>query len=31
MKFGKVNHPELIDFTLPKDHSDTQVILSETK
>ncbi|MCR9172363.1 MAG: DUF72 domain-containing protein [bacterium] len=23
MQFGKVLHPELVDFTLPKDHSDT--------
>ena len=28
MKFGKVENPELIDFTLPKDHPDTQVVLN---
>ncbi|NJB69822.1 uncharacterized protein YecE (DUF72 family) [Saonia flava] len=27
MKFGKVDHPELIDFTMPKDHPYTQVLL----
>ena len=32
MKFGKVDNPEAIDFTLPPDHPDTQVILkSKTK
>lgn len=31
MKFGKVEHPELIDFTLPKDHPDTQVLLNNLK
>ncbi len=31
MKFGKVEHPELIDFTFPDDHPDTEVILSQTK
>lgn len=31
MKFGKVEHPELIDFTIPEDHPDTEVILSKTK
>jgi uncharacterized protein YecE (DUF72 family) len=30
MKFGKVERPELIDFSLPKDHPDTEVILSKT-
>lgn len=30
MKFGKVNHPELIDFTIPQDHPDTEVFLSNT-
>ncbi|MGB7393533.1 MAG: DUF72 domain-containing protein, partial [Pricia sp.] len=30
MKFGKVEQPELIDFTLPKDHPDTETILSKT-
>lgn len=24
MKFGSVDNPELIDFTFPKDHLDTQ-------
>lgn len=28
MKFGKVAHPERIEFTLPKDHPDTEVVLS---
>ncbi|MBS9463575.1 DUF72 domain-containing protein [Flagellimonas sp. 389] len=28
MKFGKVEHPELIDFTIPQDHPDTEVLLS---
>lgn len=31
MKFGKVEHPELIDFTIPKDHPDTEVFLSKQK
>jgi len=31
MKFGKVDHPETIDFTLPKDHSDTKAKLSSYK
>jgi len=31
MKFGKVENPELVDFTLPNDHPDTQKILSEYK
>lgn len=31
MKFGKVEQPELVDFTMPKDHPDTEVILSRTK
>ncbi len=31
MKFGKVDHPELIDFTIPKDHPDTAVVLSKNK
>ncbi len=30
MKFGIVDHPENIDFTLPKDHPDTEVILTNT-
>ncbi|MBO0323260.1 DUF72 domain-containing protein [Muricauda sp. CAU 1633] len=29
MKFGKVDHPELIDFTIPPDHPDTAVVLSK--
>jgi len=28
MKFGSVNNPENIDFTLPKDHNDTVKVLS---
>ena len=31
MKFGKVERPELVDFTIPKDHLDTEVILSGSK
>lgn len=31
MKFGKVDNPELIDFSFPSDHPDTEIILSETK
>lgn len=31
MKFGSVNHPETIDFTLSKDHLDTKVILNSVK
>ena len=31
MKFGKVEHPELVDFTMPEDHPDTKVLLSTTK
>lgn len=30
MKFGKVEHPEKIDFTLPKDHPETEVVLMKT-
>ena len=30
MKFGKVDHPELVDFTIPEDHPDTEVVLSNT-
>ncbi|MCL6273428.1 DUF72 domain-containing protein [Muricauda sp. 2012CJ35-5] len=30
MKFGKVEHPELIDFTMPLDHPDTERILSRS-
>ena len=29
MKFGKTDHPELIDFSLPKDHRDTEVLLKK--
>ncbi len=29
MKFGKVEHPESIDFTLPNDHLDTEVVLAK--
>lgn len=28
MKFGKVDRPELIDFKIPKDHPDTELVLS---
>jgi uncharacterized protein YecE (DUF72 family) len=28
MKFGKVDHPELIDFTLPQDHPDLEGVLT---
>ncbi len=31
MKFGKVEQPELIDFTIPSDHPDTEVVLSKNK
>ena len=31
MKFGQVDHPEKIDFTLPEDHPDTAKILAESK
>ncbi|RDY61608.1 DUF72 domain-containing protein [Flagellimonas nanhaiensis] len=31
MKFGKVDHPELIDFTFPEDHPDTEVVLARYK
>ena len=31
MKFGSVEHPELIDFTLPKDHKDTKRVLNLVK
>ncbi len=30
MKFGKVDNPELIDFTLPADHQDTAQVLAES-
>ncbi len=28
MKFGRVDHPEKVDFTLPKDHKDTKQVLN---
>ncbi|MGQ7869416.1 DUF72 domain-containing protein [Sunxiuqinia sp. sy24] len=31
MKFGKVDHPEQVDFTLPQDHPDTTAILKNNK
>jgi uncharacterized protein YecE (DUF72 family) len=31
MKFGSVPNPELIDFTLPKDHKDTKRVLNAVK
>ena len=31
MKFGSVEHPENIDFTLPKDHKDTAKVLAKVK
>jgi uncharacterized protein YecE (DUF72 family) len=31
MKFGKVDNPEKIDFTLPNDHPDTKKVLANTK
>ncbi len=31
MKFGKVENPELVDFSLPDDHPDTKKILSAYK
>ncbi len=31
MKFGKTETPELIDFTMPKTHPDTEVLLGKTK
>jgi uncharacterized protein YecE (DUF72 family) len=31
MKFGKVDDPSIIDFTLPKDHSDTRATLAKHK
>jgi uncharacterized protein YecE (DUF72 family) len=30
MKFGRVDHPENIDFTLPKDHQSTEYILRKS-
>ncbi|UOB17622.1 DUF72 domain-containing protein [Abyssalbus ytuae] len=31
MKFGKVENPEIVDFTLPPDHPDTTIVLSHYK
>jgi uncharacterized protein YecE (DUF72 family) len=31
MQFGKTDNPSAIDFTLPKDHPDTKLILSKKK
>ena len=31
MKFGKVDRPEHIDFTIPPDHPDTAVVLKKNK
>lgn len=31
MKFGKVDHPEIIDFSIPMDHPDTPAVLSKNK
>ena len=31
MKFGRVEHPETIDFTLPQDHPDTETVLKKFK
>ncbi|NJX15107.1 DUF72 domain-containing protein [Tamlana crocina] len=31
MKFGSVEHPEQIDFTLPKDHKETKRVLNKVK
>lgn len=31
MKFGKVDDPSNIDFSLPKDHPDTQLVLANSK
>ena len=31
MKFGSVEHPEDIDFTIPKDHPDTVKVLNKVK
>ncbi len=31
MKFGKVDDPSLIDFTLPTDHPGTEVVLTKAK
>ena len=31
MKFGKVEHPELVDFSIPSDHPSTAVVLSNAE
>lgn len=31
MKFGKVDHPETVDFTIPADHPDTEVLLASAQ
>lgn len=31
MKFGKVEHPELVDFTLPADHQETKRVLNHNR
>lgn len=31
MKFGRVENPESVDFTLPKDHPDTKKILTQVR
>jgi len=30
MKFGKVDNPEEVDFTIPKDHKDTKAVLEHS-
>lgn len=29
MKFGRVDHPELVDFTMPNDHPATEILLQK--
>ena len=31
MKFGKVDHLELIDFSFPQDHPETEIMLSNSQ
>lgn len=31
MKFGKVNHPENIDFSMPSDHPETKKVVKNKK
>jgi hypothetical protein len=31
MKFGKIDNPETVDFTLPKDHPRTKRVLKKSK